>query len=289
LRVYPENAPPLIINNQNVAGYLVIPCLSDEQIQTLHFIPAGKGGKLHLPAGNFNDGIFSVGKINDMSKPLYLCEGIGQAWAINEAINAPAIVCFGASRISRVAKVLRKKYPKAQLIIVPDRGQESSASQIAASVGGKWIELPQDMPPNYDVNDYAIEFGYEALAHLLEQLEAPTMRYKLLSGADLLNAPPMCWLIQGVLPAEGLAALYGACGSGKSFLTLDMGLSLAAGDNYWFGCKVRQTPVTYICLEGEAGMGKRLKAWSCYFKRPVPDTLKFIHSHLIYWVMTFRS
>lgn len=55
-----------------------------------------------------------------------------------------------------------------------------------------------------------------------------------------------------------------------------MGLSLAAGDDYWFGCKVRQTPVTYVCLEGEAGIGKRIKAWSSYFKRPVPDTLKFI-------------
>jgi hypothetical protein len=53
LRIYPENAPPLIINNQNVAGYLVIPCLSDEQVQTLHFIPPGKGEKLHLPAANF--------------------------------------------------------------------------------------------------------------------------------------------------------------------------------------------------------------------------------------------
>lgn len=111
---------------------------------------------------------------------------------------------------------------------MPDRGQESNATQIAAAVGGQWIELPQDMPSNYDVNDYALEFGYEALSHLLERLKAPTMRYKLLSSIDLLNAPPMRWLVQGVLPAEGLAALYGASGSGKSFLTLDMGLSLAA-------------------------------------------------------------
>ena len=99
LKTYPSSASPLIINNQNVAGYLVIPCLSDEKLQTLHFIPPGKGDKLHLPGANFNDGFFVVGKINETTKSIYICEGIGHAWAINEATKASAVVCFGASRM----------------------------------------------------------------------------------------------------------------------------------------------------------------------------------------------
>lgn len=102
------------------------------------------------------------------------------------------------------------------------------------------------------------------------------MRFKLLSGDDLCNAPPMRWLVRGVLPAEGLAALYGASGSGKSFLVLDIAAALAGGDYEWFGRRVTQCPVTYACLEGEAGMGKRVKAWSLHHKKPVPDALKFI-------------
>jgi putative DNA primase/helicase len=99
--------------------------------------------------------------------------------------------------------------------------------------------------------------------------------YNLLSGEDLCNAPLMRWLVRGVLPAEGLAALYGASGSGKGFLIFDMGCCIADGKE-WFSRRVSKAPVTYVCLEGEAGMGKRIKAWKQHNGRPVPDGMKFI-------------
>lgn len=103
------------------------------------------------------------------------------------------------------------------------------------------------------------------------------MRYKLLSGADLCNGPPMRWLVRGVLPVDGLAALYGASGSGKSFLILDMGCAIAGGDVEWFGRRVTQAPVTYVCLEGEAGLGKRVQAWCLHHGKPkTPDALRFV-------------
>lgn len=102
------------------------------------------------------------------------------------------------------------------------------------------------------------------------------MRFKLRSGADLCNAPPMRWMVRGVLPMEGLAALYGPSGSGKSFLTLDLGAAIARGSEAWFGRRVRQCPVTYVCLEGEQGMGKRVKAWNLHHSNPVPDALQFV-------------
>jgi AAA domain/Bifunctional DNA primase/polymerase, N-terminal/Primase C terminal 1 (PriCT-1) len=103
-----------------------------------------------------------------------------------------------------------------------------------------------------------------------------TMRYRLLSGAEVCNAPPMRWMVRGVLPAEGLAALYGPSGSGKSFLILDIGCAVAGGNTEWFGRRVTQCPVAYVCLEGEAGMGKRVKAWSLHHGKPVPDALRFV-------------
>ncbi|MDZ7594417.1 MAG: AAA family ATPase [Thiobacillus sp.] len=105
--------------------------------------------------------------------------------------------------------------------------------------------------------------------------EAAPMRFKLQSGADLCNAPLMRWMVRGVLPAEGLAALYGASGSGKSFLMLAIAAAVAEGAE-WFGRRVTQAPATYVVLEGEAGMGKRVRAWSQHHKRPVPDELRFI-------------
>jgi hypothetical protein len=100
--------------------------------------------------------------------------------------------------------------------------------------------------------------------------------FKLLSANDLCNAPPMQWLVRGVLPAEGLAALYGASGSGKSFLILDIAVAIAGGSYEWFDRRVTQCPVIYACLEGEAGMGKRVKAWSHHHQKTIPDSLKFI-------------
>jgi len=101
-------------------------------------------------------------------------------------------------------------------------------------------------------------------------------RYQLRSAAELADAPPMKWLVRGVLPQEGLAAAFGPSGSGKSFLVLSLAAAVAGGEPSWFGRRVVQCPVTYCALEGEAGMGKRLKSWQVHHKAPVPDCLRFI-------------
>lgn len=273
LRVYPASAPPVIISGQNVAGYLVAPCWSGEHLQTVQFIPPGEGKKLFLPKAQTSNGFFTVGQITDRA---YIVEGIGQAWAVNQATGAAAVVCFGAGRMATVAKTLRSQYPAARLVIVPDKGKETEAAKIAAAVSGEWVAMPDDKPGNYDANDYLQDAGAGALLALLERVKAPVMRYKLLSGADLCNTPSMRWMVRGVLPMEGLAALYGASGSGKSFLMLDIAAAVAGGDSEWFGRRVTQAPVTFVCLEGEAGTGKRVKAWSLHHNKAVPEALRFI-------------
>lgn len=274
LRYYPSSEPTLIINGKNIIDYLVVPCWQDDELQTLQFISPNKDDKkLNLAGSSFNDGYFTVGEIGEL---IYICEGIGQAWAVNEVSGCAAVISFGMGRMMTVAKTLRAKYPSVRLVIISDRGKEKQACEIAAAIVGQWIELPEELPENSDVNDYAIEFGYDKLFHLLAHLKSPVMRYKLLSGADLLNTPPMRWIVQGIMPAEGLAVLYGESGSGKSFLILEMALTIAGGEKYWFGLRVAKAPVTYVCLEGESGIGKRIKAWNLYFNKPVPEKLLFV-------------
>lgn len=257
LRVYPATAAPLIIRGQNMAGYLVVPCWGGADLQTLQFIPPASGDKLSLPGASFGSGFFTVGEIAGRA---YIVEGIGQAWAVNKATGAAAVVCFGAGRLATVAKALREKHPAARLVIVPDKGKESDAEKIAAAVAGQWVAMPDDKPANYDANDFAQEFGTGALTALLERPQAPPMRYKLLTDTDLAALPPLQWRVKGVLPAEGLAALFGASGSGKSFLVLDMLQSLAGGAD-WFGHRVKPCPVIYCALEGEGGIAGRVNAY----------------------------
>lgn len=274
LRVYPVEAPPLIIQGQNVAGWLVVPCVAGDKLQTLQLVP-GIGPKLNLPGASFNDGYFTVGDISAPGR-IFVCEGIGQAWACHAATGEPGIVCFGAGRMATVSTALRALYPAARIIVVPDRAKENQAGAIAAAVNCEWCEMPSDKPGNYDANDYALEFGPDALADLLQRTKTPPTRFKLLSGTELSNAPPMRWMVRGVLPLEGIGALYGPSGSGKSFLVLDVAVFVAGGAYDWFGRRVTQCPVTYCALEGEAGMGKRVNAWSLHHKKPVPDCLRFI-------------
>lgn len=120
--------------------------------------------------------------------------------------------------------------------------------------------MPADKPGNYDANDYAADHGTEALAALLERPQTPPMRFNLLTDADLCKLPPLQWRVKGVMPAEGLAAVFGASGSGKSFLVLDMLQSLAAGAD-WFGHRVKPCEVLYAALEGEAGIAGRVNAY----------------------------
>jgi KaiC/GvpD/RAD55 family RecA-like ATPase len=68
------------------------------------------------------------------------------------------------------------------------------------------------------------------------------------------------WIIHNVLPARGVASVYGPSGSGKTFLALDMLAAVASGHD-WFGRKTRQVPVTYVGLEGEAGLRNRVYAY----------------------------
>lgn len=273
LRIYPSTAPRLEIRGQDMTGYLVVPCWSGDKLLTLQFIPPGNGDKLNLPQATFGDGFFKVGEI---TKKIYICEGIGQAWAAYKATGYTSIVCFGAGRLLKVTTKLKQLYPNANLVIVPDVGKELQASEIANQFTCSYVTLPDSKPGNYDINDYLQEHGAEALLTLLIDLKAPLLRYTMLSGEDLCNSPPMKWMVKGVLPAEGLSALYGASGSGKSFLSLDMGCAIASGEPEWFGTRIYQAPVTYVCLEGEAGLGKRIKAWSNYHNKSVPSSIRFV-------------
>jgi hypothetical protein len=75
------------------------------------------------------------------------------------------------------------------------------------------------------------------------------------------SATALPWIIKGVLPKAGLAVVYGASGSGKSFAVLDMALAIARGA-LWRGRKVRQGRVAYIAAEGADGFRKRLAAYA---------------------------
>lgn len=99
----------------------------------------------------------------------------------------------------------------------------------------------------------------QAVASQIAGRSAPPARFSLLTEADIARLPPLRWRVRDVLPDSGLAAIFGASGSGKSFLAIDLALSLAEGTK-WFGHRVKSCYVVYCALEGEAGIVGRVIA-----------------------------
>lgn len=266
----------LRIAGHGVAGWLVLPVVTlAGHLQTLQFIPPpGAGKKLNLPGASFGDGVHVVGDLGDAAR-VFIVEGIGQAWACWQATGQPAVVTFGAGRTEAAIQAIRKAHPQLPLVQVPDRGKEAQAQALARRLDTLLVLLPADKPDNYDTNDYAGEHGADELEVLLSKPEQPARRYRLASAEDLAKLPPMRWLVRGVLPAQGLAAVYGPPGSGKTFLTLDLAAAVAEGSR-WFGFTTKQAPVVYIGLEGEGGLSQRVQAWSQHHHRALPAALRFV-------------
>ena len=83
---------------------------------------------------------------------------------------------------------------------------------------------------------------------------------RLFSTEELLRMPEPSWLVNNVIPAGGLVGLYGPPKSGKSFLAIDLALSIASGVP-WQGKASAPGLVVYISAEGTAGLGQRVNAW----------------------------
>ncbi len=72
--------------------------------------------------------------------------------------------------------------------------------------------------------------------------------------------PDLEWAIRDCIPEGSFSTLYGPTGIGKTFVMLDMTLTLAAGSN-WHGHESKQQNVLYLVGEGVHGYKKRVKAW----------------------------
>ena len=79
--------------------------------------------------------------------------------------------------------------------------------------------------------------------------------------ADFASGTAPSWLIKGLIPRAELVVMFGASGSGKSFMALDLAACVAQGEP-WRGLRTKKGTVVYIAAEGAGGYRNRLKAYS---------------------------
>ena len=273
LRVVPAG-DPLRIQGQSMAGALVVPAYGPQGLQSLQLIPPpGAGKKLNLPGAPMAGASFTVGEVVP-GAPLYLCEGIGQAWACWQATGNAAVVCFGWGSVGKVAEALRQRDAAARLILCPDTGKEESAAEIAQALQCAVAYMPHGEAQNFDANDLAQRDGFDVLAGLLEDAREPAPPGLPLSVAFADELPetftPPDELVEGVLTAGDGSVLYGDSNSGKTFFVIDMAAAVARGAQ-WMGRNTEPGLVVYLAAESPASVRGRLQAYQRHHGVRVPN------------------
>lgn len=92
---------------------------------------------------------------------------------------------------------------------------------------------------------------------------------------QLLIPKPVGYLIDEMIETDCMAMLFGASGSGKSFLAIDWSCSVATGTP-WLDREVKQGAVFYLAGEGHAGLSRRLAAWQSHSGVSLLDAPLFV-------------
>jgi hypothetical protein len=91
------------------------------------------------------------------------------------------------------------------------------------------------------------------------------------SGEQILtDIEPVRWVIPQVIPADMVTGIYGAPGSGKSYVALTLALELARA-GFWDGLGIPNPfHVLYIAGERPSDVRDRLEGWKKHHNREIP-------------------
>ena len=116
--------------------------------------------------------------------------------------------------------------------------------------------------PNPEQPDLAAEFDQAADKAQAQAKTNPGALYERLNVEQIKAMPDPKWDIGGLIVERGLGFVYGPPGCLKTFIALDMALSIATTRQMWWDRAVeRPGGVIYISSEGQADLKFRIMAW----------------------------
>ncbi len=139
-------------------GRLIIPARdASGTIRTLQFI-SGDGTKRFLPggrkAGHFHE-------IQGDGDTIYIGEGFATMATVHEATGGHAVTSFDAGNLLPVARTIRQKYPKVEIVICADddRWTEGNPGVTKAKAAAKGIRARVVVPKFKDVSSRPTDFN----------------------------------------------------------------------------------------------------------------------------------
>jgi hypothetical protein len=255
---------------------LVIPVYQENQLSTLELIDE-RGRKTALKGRGSKSGGFWVTEDlpTDSESAVTLLIGEGVATVITAANSTGhiGIAALSSGNLCNVSAQLRKRYKKADIVVLADLEKKSGdpdahALEAARKVSGR-IAIPdfgssRDQSQT-DFNDLSAVIGPEALRQIINDADILTATYD--DSRNFLIRLPGDFspnlddhaLVQGLLPEKALAAMIGVPNTGKSALAIDLSVAVATGRPFR-GLRVRQCGVLYVATEGAHGLNNRIAA-----------------------------
>ena len=241
--------------------------------------PDDKGGWLYNLQGVEALPYNLVGMIQNPDAPVFIVEGEKCAERLNQ-LGLVASTNHGGAKNWKPE--LNQYFKDRNVIVLPDNDTAGKAhadvviSQLYGTANAiKRVDLPGD--DKDDVVDWLFKGGDVKQLHELVKATPPIAVepepaepedkpdvFETYSLDYLKNMPPVEWLVDGLLTAHGFAVLYGAPGIGKSFMSIDIALSVAYG-RPWHDRATKAGAVLYLAAEGVGGLGKRVRSWQAHY------------------------
>lgn len=135
--------------------------------------------------------------------------------------------------------------------------------KMAKQAGGTTSANPTQAASIDELKQVAEEAAETVAALRIAGVQTPENydgKFPVITAGNLTRRKPGDWLIKGVLPQADLVILYGASGSGKSFVGIDLMAAIAQGVP-WRGRKTKKGRALIIAAEGGGSVGKRFEAY----------------------------
>ena len=89
--------------------------------------------------------------------------------------------------------------------------------------------------------------------------------YRIIDRSQMNRIKPPEWLADDTFPRLAYSIIFGPPSSGKTFVALDLALSIASGLGTWLDKPVVRGRTMFIAGEGRASLVKRVRAWESHY------------------------
>lgn len=202
-----------------VGDILIAPVHIDGILSTCELID-GDGRKSAISGGAKASGYWAAQPMPDDSYDLvlFIGEGVATMLTVREASSHACIAALSSGNLCLVAKAMRKRYPKALLVLVADLVKASGepddhAVQTTALVNGRLLIPRFDgdrAPGDTDINDMAVRRGMgEVRATIDELLHGPAVAQEAPQGDEAQLPAPVPKLKKKRLYSDSETHKYG--------------------------------------------------------------------------------